>query len=260
MSGVKFVSGGIYFFLLFLCTSLPIFSGERVGNRDYLQDYKYWRPSKSCVSFAYNNAGVIQGFEVRFMLDNTTLYQDWKIKDGHGDLHPYPFILESTLIVHDMGEVGLRSDQRGTGWDVSNDQMCLADSAVYLDSQFLDIEADNFGIGILYPHTLIKNAWYRYNIALLPYLFGKDPHTLKATLRFRLNVDIWQAAAYGYKPWDDSLKIGDITGAKTAYYTLYPTFPNPNSRTIGNVFSFALADYSSDVIQNIFMSGEDCKP
>lgn len=240
---------------LFLAVPLICSAGERFGDEKYLQQ-QYWHPKEATLMFKYDTQGSFQGFEVFFKTGKVDLFKKWTV-----GFNPFPFVLEATLVLSEEGAIiPLARDQsdRVTLWNFNGTNQCISQPQAYLDSRMLD-NSDKFGIGIVNPHHLEANQGYKFFIKLKK--GDKDPKSLKATLRFRLNMDVWKCHEYDYDPSEDGFSLGSEWWA--AYSLLAPVYENPTMGSIAHWFSFAIESFaregggtytfSSDFIPNVSM-------
>lgn len=213
-----------------------------VGDNDCLS-YSHWLPKRAYICFHYNPDGKITGYRVSFQLNDSRLFREWKMKKSNGGEKTFPFILESTLIIEDKGEVE-RTGNWGFGrLDGNNSNTPSA----YLDSTFSDFGEDNYGIGILKPHNLQMDEVHDYwvELAEADHFHPRDPKTLKVNLRFRLNIDLSAAKKFGYtkNEINRDFELGDgWTGSSSNDYGYDNAniSKNYSAEQIGKYFSFAI--------------------
>ena len=214
-------------------------SAERYGEEKYLQQ-QYWCPEDAEINFHYDQSGEFEGFEVFFKTGNVDLYRNWKL-----GLVPFPFVLEITLVVDDANEVadlaheGDENKRKGVHWDFNAINKCVDQPRAYIDSHLADRSTDNFGIGIVNTQYLGSNQWYKFYIKMRTK--GKDPRTLSAKLRFRLNMDAWTACKNDYKPEDDGFVLGIDWWLGYNSAKVYRGIPN--EQATGEAFSFAIEKF-----------------
>lgn len=210
------------------------------GNADRL-NYGGWLPKKAYIAFHYDSQDRLTGYRVIFQADGGELFNEWKMKKSDGTLQTFPFIMESTLVIEDGGEIEETSSHWGFGrLDGDNSSVPSA----YIDSTLCDIGTDNYGIGIVNPIQLEEDILYDYWVGLEEATdwFPIDPHDLSVKLRFRLNMDLSEAKKFGYTKdeIDRDFEIGSLWSA--GFYTVN-TSQNYSDQEIGDFFSFAVEKY-----------------
>jgi PKD repeat protein len=218
------------------------------GNNDDLE-YNSWLPKKAYIAFNQQN-GIISSYRVAFQADGGELFNHWKLKNSDDYEIPFPFVLESTLIIDDKNEVERTSNWGFGRLDGNNDN---APSA-YLDSTFGNMTDgdDKYGIGILGPSQLQGDVIYDHWVGLEPgSVTPKDCRTLAVKLRFRLNIDLSEAKKFGYakSTIEDDFVLGDGwegTPGTPFGYDAVDTNQNYSAQNIGDYFSFAIEDRKGD--------------
>lgn len=231
--------------------------------------YEHWLPKKAYIVFNYDSQNKLSGYRLIFQAEDGELFSSWKMRNSDGNTANFPFILESTLVIDNKGEVE-KTDRWGFGrLDGNNSETPPA----YVDSTFSDLSTDNYGIGIMDPSKLKENVLYDYWFELKEATdwFSADPQTLQATLRFRLNIDLSAAKKFGYSKdeIERDFELGYLWGGVLTEpygYDRVDVSINYSIQYIGEYFSFAIEKYEpsdkktySDYFVLSGMEGRWCK-
>lgn len=256
--------------LCILFVARTVLADVSVEGGKNLLNYENWLPQKAYIAFHYNSQGKLTGYRVAFQAADGELFDEWKLRSSGGNMADFPFVLESTLIIDNSGEVE-KTDSWGFG-RLDGENSSIPDA--YIDSTFLDVGEDNYGIGIVSPKGLREDVIYDYWMELREddAWVTVDPRDLEVKLRFRLNMDLAAAKKFGYSKdeIERDFVMGDgwegVPWVENYGYDEIDINRDYSTQYIGDYLSFAIEKYSpSDNLTYSYyfvldgMEGQWCK-